>query len=99
MTSFDLFGQLLASLVEGEEVAADRSLLEACVKFAKITESGVEGIRLEGVHGRTQPILIEPRHVEVFEKLRDKTPAPRAVRLSPGDWITVFIFYSNQKCI
>lgn len=83
MTAFDFFGQLLASVVDGEseQIQADRALLEACVRFAKITLNGAEAVRLEGVHGRSSPILIEPRHVEAFERLRDKTPAPRAVRV------------------
>lgn len=83
MTAFDFFGQLLASVVDGEpdQIQADRALLEACVRFVKITSNGAEAIRLEGVHGRSSPVLIEPRHVEAFERLRDKTPAPRAVRV------------------
>jgi len=83
LTPFDFFGLLLASLVEGdhEEVMADRALLEACVKFAKLTVDGAEGIRLEGICGRSQPLIITPRHIQEFEQLRDKTPAPKGVRV------------------
>lgn len=83
-TAVDLFGQVLAVVVERspDEVVADRALLDTCVRFAKVAGGGFEGIRLEGLRGRDEPLVITPAQVPKMELLRDETPAPRAVRVA-----------------
>ena len=50
-TAIDLFGQVLAAVVEQEpdDVVADRALLDSCVRFARVSGGGFEGVRLEGL--------------------------------------------------
>ena len=83
-TAVDLFGQILAALVEGDadNIMADRALLDACVRFAKISGGGFEGVRLDGLHGRKASLVITPNHVPQIELLRDATPPPQAARVA-----------------
>lgn len=80
-TAVDLFGRVLAAAVErdADEIVADRALLESCVRFAKVSGNG---IRLEGLSGRKEPLVITPEHVPQIELLRDETPPPQAARVS-----------------
>ncbi|MEM9455824.1 MAG: hypothetical protein AAGF11_16710 [Myxococcota bacterium] len=83
-TAIDLFGQILAAVVEleADDVAADRALLDSCVRFARVSGGGFEGVRLEGLRGRDKPLVITPAHVPKIERLRDETPAPQAARVA-----------------
>jgi hypothetical protein len=73
-TAVDLFGQILAAVVEREadDIVADRALLETCVRFAKVSGGGFAGVQIGGLRGRRIPKI---------ELLRDQTPPPQAVRL------------------
>lgn len=83
-TAVDLFGQVLASVVESDahEVVADRALLDLCVRFAKVSGGGFYGVRLEGLRGRDEPLVVTPDHVPQIELLRDETPPPQAARVA-----------------
>ncbi|MEO2005476.1 MAG: hypothetical protein ABGY41_15420 [Candidatus Poribacteria bacterium] len=83
-TAVDLFGQALASGIEGDadDVMADRALLDTCVRFARITGGGVEGVRLDGLAGRGEPLIITPGHVPRIEGLREQTPPHQAARVA-----------------
>ena len=83
-TAIDLFGQVLMAVVErdADAVAADRALLDSCVRFAKVSGSGFNGIRLEGLRGRKKPLVITPAHVPKIELLRDETPPPQGARVA-----------------
>ncbi len=83
-TAVDLFGQVLAAVIEGQadDVMADRALLETCVRFAKISGGGYEGVQIEGLRGREKPLVITPEHVPQIEFLRDETPPPQAARVA-----------------
>ena len=83
-TAVDLFGQVLAAVVErgSDDVVADRALLETCVRFARVSGGGFEGLRLEGLRGRETPLVITPAHVPQIELLRDETPPPQAARVA-----------------
>lgn len=83
-TAVDLFGQVLASIVErdADDVVADRALLDICVRFAKVSRDGFDGVQLEGLYGRDKPLLITRDHVPQIELLRDETPAPQAARVA-----------------
>ena len=83
-TAIDLFGKVLAAVVEGktDDVVADRALLEVCGRFARVSGGGFEGVQLEGLLGRETPLVITPGHVPRIELLRDETPLPQAARVS-----------------
>lgn len=83
-TAIDLFGQVLAAVVEGDadDVVADRALLDTCVRFARVSGGGFEGVQLEGLRGRDEPLVITPAHVPMIELLRDETPLPQAARVA-----------------
>lgn len=83
-TAVDLFGDVLAAVVEGEadDVMADRALLDTCVRFARVAGVAFDGVKLEGIRGRDAPLVIRPEHAPQIELLRDETPSPLAARLS-----------------
>lgn len=83
-TAVDLFGQVLAAGIEGQadDVMADWALLDTCVRFAKISGGGYEGIQIEGLRGREKPLVIMSEHVPQIEILRDETPPLQAVRVA-----------------
>ena len=83
-TAIDLFGQVLASIIEQDidAVVADRALLNACARFAKISGDGFVGVQLEGLHGRDAPLIVTHDHVPLIELLRDETPPPQATRVA-----------------
>jgi hypothetical protein len=81
-TAIDIFGHLLATLVEGEldDIIADRALLDICARFARV--SGLHGLHLDGLRGRTSPLQITSNDAPRIEILRDKTPRPQAARVA-----------------
>lgn len=83
-TAVDLFGNLLATILEGEpdDVVADRALLESCARFAKAFGKGFAGLRLDGLADRKGPVTITAEHVQKIETLRDETPSPQAARIA-----------------
>lgn len=83
-TAVDLFGRVLASVIEQDpdDVSADRALLETCARFARVSGSRFDGVRLDGVCGRTRPLVITRQHVPIIERLRDETPGPQGVRVA-----------------
>lgn len=80
-TAIDLLGEVLAAFVEGrlEDVVADRALLDSCVRLVKADPCGV---KIEGISGRSQPLVLQPEHASQIEQLRDKTPPNEATRVS-----------------
>lgn len=83
-TAIDIFGQLLATILEGErdDVVADRALLDSCARFARVADGKYDGISLEGLRGRTAPLVIRPSDAPRIELLRDETPHPQAARVA-----------------
>jgi len=83
-TSVDLFGSVLAAIVDGEadDVMADRALLDTCVRFARAARGPFEGVQLDGLANRSAPVVIKPEHVSKMEQLRDETPRAQAVRVT-----------------
>ena len=82
-TAVELFGGVLRAVVQGptDEVMADRVLLETCVKFARGVGDRFEGVRLEGLRGCEEPVIVTPQDIPRIELLRDETPGPQAVRV------------------
>ncbi|NOY94457.1 MAG: hypothetical protein GXP55_25045 [Deltaproteobacteria bacterium] len=83
-TSIDLFGSVLAAIVEGDpdDVLADRALLDTCFRFATAARGPFDGVQLDGLANRSAPVVIKPEHVPKIERLRDETPPAQAVRVS-----------------
>lgn len=83
-TAIDIFGRLLSTIVErdSDDIVADRALLDACARFARVSGGGFEGIRLDGLKGRTSPFTITPKDAGRIELLRDATPGPQAIRVT-----------------
>lgn len=83
-TAVDVFGRVLAAVLEGDpdDIAADRALLDTCVRFAKVAGDGYQGVRLAGLRGRETPLAITPEHVPQIELLRDETPPSQAARVA-----------------
>lgn len=83
-TAVDFFGDVLAAVVSGERegLRADRSLLDSCIRFARAAGSTYDGLQLEGLAGRSEPVIVRRDIARAIEQLRDETPAPRAVRVS-----------------
>lgn len=83
-TAVDLFGQLLAEAIDGDadDMMADLTLLDTCVRFAKVAGGAYEGVRLDGLRGREEPLIITPEHVQRIEGLRDETSPPQAARVA-----------------
>jgi len=48
-TAIDLFGRVLASLIEGDadDVLADRALLDTCIRFARLPSGDFDEVRLD----------------------------------------------------
>jgi hypothetical protein len=82
-TAIDIFGQLLATILEGkpDDVVADRALLDSCARFARVS-GGFDGLRIEGLRGRSSPLVITSKEVLRIELLRDETPRPQAARVA-----------------
>ena len=83
-SAVDLFGGVLADVVEGsaDDVLADRALLESCLRFARVAVGAHTGVRLEGISGRSEALIIKSEHVARIEMLRDETPSPTAARVA-----------------
>lgn len=83
-TAIDIFGQRLAAALESErdEILADRALLDAYVKFARISGRGCDEISLEGIRGRAAPLVIRSNDARRIEFLRDETPESHAARVA-----------------
>ncbi len=83
-TPIDIFGQLLATLLEGDadDVVADRALLDSCARFARVSGGGFDGLRLDGLRGRSSPLVISSNHAPHIELLRDETPRSQAARVA-----------------
>ena len=84
-SAVDRFGVLLGSLMEGaanDEVLADRALLDTCARLARAPEGKFEGLRLEGLVARRDPVVITPADAVRIEALKERIPPSRAVRLS-----------------
>lgn len=83
-TAIDIFGQLLTTILEGDpdDVIADRALLGSCARFARVSGGGFDGLRLEGLRGRSSPLVITPKDAPRIELLRDETPRPQAARVT-----------------
>jgi hypothetical protein len=83
-TAIDIFGRVLASILEGEadDVVADRPLLESCARFARVSGGGFDGLRLEGLRGRSSPLVITSGDAPHIELLRDEIPRPQAARVA-----------------
>jgi len=84
LTSVDLFGRVLAAVVEGEadDVVADRALLDTCVRFSRATRGAFDGVQLDELTDRGVPITIRHEHISKIEELRDETPPTQAVRVA-----------------
>ncbi|TXD34237.1 hypothetical protein FRC98_18755 [Lujinxingia vulgaris] len=82
-SAIDLFGEVLEAVMERDpdDIVADRALLDTCVRFAKLSGAGMEGLQLEGLQRRAGPLVIMPSDVPMMEMRRDETPAPRAARV------------------
>lgn len=83
-TAIDIFGELLATLLEGDpdDVIADRTLLDSCARFARVSGGGFDGLRLGGLRGRSSPLVITSKDAPRIERLRDETPRPQAARVA-----------------
>jgi hypothetical protein len=83
-TGIDLFGQHLTTILEGDrdDVLADRALLDGCARFARVSGGGFSGLRLEGLRGRSSPLVITYEDASRIERLRDETPRPQAARVA-----------------
>lgn len=83
-TAIDIFGQLLATILEGErdDVVADRALLDSCARFARVSGGRYDGISLGGLRGRTSPLVIRSSDAPRIKLLRDETPRPQAARVA-----------------
>jgi hypothetical protein len=83
-TAIDIFGRVLTTILECEadDVVADRALLESCARFARVSGGGFDGLRLEGLRGRSSPLVITPKDAPRIEVLRDEIPRPQAARVT-----------------
>jgi len=83
-SAIGLFGRVLAAAATGnvDEVLADRPLLETCARLARVGGGEYEGIRLDGIAGRTEPIVVTANDVPRIEELRDVMPPPQATRVA-----------------
>jgi len=83
-SAVDRFASILAAILDddAEDVTADRSLLDICANFARASGVGFDGVRLDGLQGRSSPLTVRPSDVPRIEYLRDRTPPSRATRLT-----------------
>ena len=84
-SAVDRFALVLASMVDdavNDEVLADRALLDVCARLARAPGSEFEGLRLDGLRTRSQPVIIRSTDAARIEALKDRTPASRGVRLA-----------------
>lgn len=83
-TAIDIFGRVLASIAEGDrdDVVADHALLDSCARFARVSGADFQGLRLDGLRGRSTPLEITAEVADLIELLRDETPRPQAARVA-----------------
>jgi hypothetical protein len=83
-SAVDLFGGVLAAAITGEHDAllADRALLDTCARFVRAAGTAYQGVQLEGIAARAEPIVVRSTDLPQIELLRDNTPPPRAVRVT-----------------
>jgi hypothetical protein len=95
-SAVDLFAGVLGTIVAGDRdrIMADRALLDTCVRFVRSARDGFEGVQLEGVAGRSAPLVVRQEDIATIELLRDETPTPRAVRIA-GTLDTISATRSN----
>lgn len=84
VTAIDLFADVLDNAIHGEpdRVMVDRALLDTCLRFARATRGRFGAVELQGIAGRSKPLVVSPEHIAHLELLRDDTPPPRAVRVA-----------------
>ncbi len=83
-TAIELLGDVLAAGLDpgGEDVRADRALLESCARLARTTDgTGYDALRLEGLGSDGHHVELTPASAERYDRLRDLTPAAKAVLL------------------
>lgn len=83
-TAVELFAAVLEAALENDSahVFADRTLLDTCVRFARIAGQRDGGLQLEGLRRRASPLVIRADHAPRLEQLRDATPGPQAARIA-----------------
>ena len=62
--------------------AIDQGFGDICVRFAKVSGDGIDGIQLEGLCGREAPLLITRECAPRIELLRDKTLPDQVARVA-----------------
>lgn len=82
-SAIDYFGGVLVSALRGDREAliADRALLDACARFARVPGRAFRAITLDGIAGAAEPLVFSAPDAERIELLRDETPPPRAARV------------------
>ena len=83
-TAIELLGDVLVAGLDprADDVRADRALLESCARLARIVSgTGYDGLRLEGLGGDRHHVELVPASAERYDRLRDLTPAAKAVLL------------------
>ena len=80
-TAVDLFGRVLSSALAGDpqQLLADRTLLETCIRLAHAAPPVYEGIQIDGIAG---PVIVRVADVPTVEKLRDELPRPYPGRVT-----------------
>ena len=84
LSAIDVFGDILAKAVNDdvESLNADRSLIEACIGFARVSTKVFKGVQLGKVHGYSEPVTVDKKHVSKLQQLKAQTPASQAVRIT-----------------
>lgn len=82
-SGIDLFGSLLATAIQESRdgVAADKALLETCVRFVRAAGQAFEGLRIDGLPDGVS-VAVRRDDLAKLERWRDEAPEPQAVRVS-----------------
>jgi hypothetical protein len=83
-SAVDFFGSVLVSALRGDREAllADRALLDACARFARVPGRAFRSVRVDGIADSPEPLVLSAADAEKIELLRDETPSPRAARVT-----------------
>jgi hypothetical protein len=83
-TALDLFAAVLQEIQQGDRptLRADRSLLEGCLRFARVPSGAFTGISLGSVDAEGPTVTLHASDIPLLEELVLQTPLPQTIRFT-----------------
>lgn len=83
-TALDLFAAVLQEIQQGDRptLRADRSLLEGCLRFARVPSGAFTGISLGSADAKGPTVTLHASDIPLLEELVLQTPLPQTIRFT-----------------